>query len=55
MLCNLWTERDRPKMSTDHLHKNEVAKSNGDIMSGLLRPFMAETTSGLFFELHQII
>jgi hypothetical protein len=52
MLNNFRTERDRHKMSTDHLHKSGVEESSGDVSSGLLRPLAPETTSGRYLENH---
>jgi hypothetical protein len=36
-------ERDGHNMSTDHLYENEVMGSNGDVISDLPRPLVAET------------
>jgi hypothetical protein len=44
MLNNFRTERDRQIMSTDHLHKGGVTKSNGDVTFGVSRPLVTETT-----------
>jgi hypothetical protein len=46
MLNNFSTDRDRQKMSTDHLYKSDYDESNGDVISGVPRPLVAKTTSG---------
>jgi hypothetical protein len=33
-------------MSTDNLYKSDQDKSNGDAISGVQRPLVAEATSG---------
>jgi hypothetical protein len=39
-------ERDRQKMSTDHLYKSMVEESNCDVTSGLPRPLVPDIISG---------
>jgi hypothetical protein len=55
MLNNFSTEIDGQKVSADHFYIIGVGDSIGDVISGLPRPIMAETTSDLFSRFHKIL
>jgi hypothetical protein len=42
-------------MSTDHAGKNGTAESNDNVISGLPRPMVAETTSGQICDKNKIL